>query len=112
MKWKITFFSTTVEKETFSFPKKILAKLIHIFDIIEEHGPNIGQPYTDFFCDGLFEVRAKAKEGIGRSLFCYTKGKEIIILHSFIKKTQKTPKKELDVALKRKKEIDHENNKT
>lgn len=49
---------------------------------------------------------------ITSQLFCYAQGKEIVILHSFIKKTQKTPKKELDLALKRKKEIDHENNKT
>ena len=112
MKWKITFYSNTVEEETFTFPNKILSKLIHIFEIIEEHGPNICKPYTDSFGEGLFEVRAKAEEGIGQSLFCYAQGKEIVILHSFIKKTQKTPKKELDLALKRKKEIDHENNKT
>jgi phage-related protein len=54
---------------------------------------------------GLFEVRAKGKEGIGRSLFCTLKGKEIVILHSFIKKTQTTPKRELEKARKRKKEL-------
>ena len=55
--------------------------------------------------EGLFEVRAKGKEGIGRSLFCTVKGREVVILHSFIKKTQKTPKKDLDLAKKRMKEI-------
>jgi len=57
----------------------------------------------------LFEVRAKAKEGIGRSIYCYQKGQKIIILHSFVKKDQKIPKKELQIALKRKKEIDNAN---
>ena len=54
---------------------------------------------------GLFEIRAKGKEGIGRSFFCMVKGKEVIILHSFIKKSQKTPAKELNLARKRLKEV-------
>ncbi|WP_339916710.1 type II toxin-antitoxin system RelE/ParE family toxin [Photorhabdus stackebrandtii] len=47
---------------------------------------------------GLFEIRAKAQEGIGRGLFCYLQGSNIIALHAFIKKSQKTPKKDLDLA--------------
>lgn len=54
---------------------------------------------------GLFEIRAKGKEGIGRSLFCTVKGQEIIILHAFMKKTQKTPKRELEKARNRMKEL-------
>ena len=54
---------------------------------------------------GLFEIRAKGKEGIGRSFYCTLKEKEIVILHSFIKKSQKTPKRELDLAKKRMKEV-------
>lgn len=108
MKWQILFYSDKVEEGTLAFPDKILAKLLHIFEMIEDHGPNLGKPYTDSFGDGLFEVRAKDQEGIGRSLFCYTNGKAIIILHSFIKKTPKTPKKELEIALTRKKEIDND----
>jgi phage-related protein len=107
MKWQIEFFNEKVEVDTFEFPAKILAKTLHIFEMIEEFGPNLGLPYTDSFGDGLFEVRAKGQEGIGRCLFCYAVGKKIIILHSFIKKTQKTPKKEIDIALSRKKEIDN-----
>jgi len=76
--------------------------------LIEDYGSNLGKPHTDSFGKGLFEVRAKGKEGIGRSLFCYARGESIVILHSFIKKTQKAPKKDIDLALKRKKEIDNE----
>jgi phage-related protein len=111
MKWQILFYDNNVEQVTLEFPDKILAKLLHIFEMVEIHGPNLGKPYTDSFGDGLFEIRAKGQEGIGRSLFCYASGKSIVILHSFIKKTQKTPKKELELALKRKKEIDNGNNK-
>lgn len=56
---------------------------------------------------GLFEIRAKGQEGIGRAFFCTLVGRRIIILHCFIKKTEKTPKHELDIALQRMKEIKH-----
>jgi phage-related protein len=55
--------------------------------------------------NGLFEIRAKGQEDIGRSVFCMMKGREIIILHSFIKKTQKTPKQHLALAKKRMSEV-------
>jgi phage-related protein len=94
-----------VEKETLSFPDGILANLLHILEMIEEFGPGIGKPHTAPMGEGLFEIRAKGMEGIGRVLFCTLKGKEIVILHSFIKKTQKTSKKEIDKARKRQKEL-------
>lgn len=53
----------------------------------------------------LFEIRAKAKEGIGRGIFCYMQGKRIIILHVFVKKDQKIPKKDLELAKERLKEV-------
>ena len=105
MKWRITFYSKKVEAETLSFPEGILANFIHIAEMVEEFGPALGKPYTTPMGDGLFEIRAKGKEGIGRSLFCQVKGREVIILNSFIKKTQKTPKKELELAKKRMKEV-------
>ncbi len=105
MKWQITFYNNKVEQETLSFPPNILANFLHIAEMIEEFGPTIGKPYTAPMGGGLFEIRAKGKEGIGRSLYCMVKGREIVILHSFIKKSQKTPKKELDLAKKRMKEV-------
>jgi len=109
MGWTIEFFDEKVEAETLALPPKILAKMLHIFELIEIAGAQLGEPYTKPLSDGLFEIRAKAKEGIGRSIYCYQKGQKIIILHSFVKKAQKTPKKDIEIALKRKKEIDNEN---
>ena len=108
MSWTIEFFSEKVEQETLAFPKKILAKTLHIFELIEIQGANLGMPYTKSLDNGLFEIRAKGVEGIGRSIYCYQKEEVIIILHSFMKKTNKTPKKALALALKRKKELDSE----
>lgn len=105
MRWKVTFFSERVEAETLAFPVGVLANLLHILELIEEFGANLGKPHTAPLGADLFEIRAKGKEGIGRCLFCTQKGQEIIILHSFIKKTQQTPKKDLDKARKRLKEL-------
>ena len=105
MKWSIEFYSEKVEKDTLEFPAGILAHFLHIIEMIRDIGPNLGMPYTRPVGDGLFEIRSKGKEGIGRSLFCTVKGQKVIILHSYIKKTPKIPKRELKTALKRMNEV-------
>jgi len=105
MKWKITFYSDKVEVQTLRLPSGILANFLHIAEMIEELGPNLGKPYVGTLGSGLYEIRANGKEGIGRSMYCMAKGKEIVILHTIIKKSQKTPKKDLDLAKKRMKEV-------
>lgn len=105
MDWKVSFYNKKVSEATFAFPKGILANFLHIVEMIEQFGPSLGMPYTKTLGKGLYEIRAKGKEGIGRSFFCTIKGNEVVILHSFIKKTNKTPKKDLDIARKRMKEV-------
>lgn len=55
--------------------------------------------------EGLFELRARGKEGVARAFYCYVKGQRVIVLHAFVKKTQKTPLRELKIAKKRLKEV-------
>jgi len=105
MKWKITFFNDKVEAQTLKLPTGILANFLHIAEMIENMGPNLGKPYVGRLDSGLYEIRAKGKEGIARSVYCTLKKQEIVILHTFIKKSEKTPKKELDLAKKRMKEV-------
>ena len=105
MKWKITFFNEAVYEGTKKLPRKIAVRFLKLLEIIEEQGPNLGMPHTRPMGDGLFEIRVKAAEGIGRIFYCTLIKKEIVILHSFVKKTQKTPQKELDIAYKRLSEI-------
>ena len=58
-------------------------------------------PFTDSSGQRLLEIRARGKEGIGRAFFCMLVGREILILHGYIKKSQKIPARELEVARKR-----------
>jgi phage-related protein len=55
--------------------------------------------------DGLFELRLKAREGIARVFFCTVVGRKIVILHQFIKKSDKTPPRESAIARRRMKEV-------
>lgn len=86
-------------------PKGILANFLRVAELIEEFGPDIGRPHTAPLGRGLYEIRAKGKEGIARSVFCTVKGDEIIILITVIKKDNKIPKRHMDTARKRMKEI-------
>lgn len=70
-----------------------------------EFGSNLGLPHTKAIDKGLFELRIKSKEGIARVFFCTKIGKKIIILHFYIKKSQKIPKRELKIAISRMNEV-------
>lgn len=105
MTWTITFYSDKVEKETLSLPKGILANFLRIAELIEEFGPDLGRPQTAPLGKGLFEIRAKGREGISRSVFCTIKGQEIVILTTVIKKGNTIPKRQMETVYKRMKEI-------
>ncbi|WP_229000204.1 type II toxin-antitoxin system RelE/ParE family toxin [Photorhabdus aegyptia] len=72
---------------------------------MREHGANLGEPHTEAFGNGLFELRLKGAEGIARVFYCTMIRHRIVMLHSFVKKTQKTPLKELRKAEIRMKEV-------
>ena len=88
-----------------SLPATLQARYIGLTARMIEYGPNLGLPHTNAFGGGLFELRIKGVEGIARVFFCTMVKQEIVMLHSFIKKTKKTPEKELKVARLRMKEL-------
>ena len=105
MQWNITYFNNRVFKQINAFPKKIKARFVALTDRMMQVGPDLGMPHTRAMGDGLFELRVKAEEGIARVFYCTCIHHEIVMLHAFIKKTQTTPKKEWDIAIKRLKEV-------
>jgi phage-related protein len=101
MSWIITFYNEQVERKLLEWPAFLRAKRSRILDLIREYGANLGMPLTRVLGDGLFEIRESTKMGEGRIFFTYKRKQEIIVLHSFIKKTRTTPKKELQIAQRR-----------
>jgi phage-related protein len=87
-------------------PKDIKARIISIVDLLVEHGPqNVREPYVKHLQGKLYEIRAKGKDGIARVFYFTMTGQRIVLLHGFINKTQKTPKRELAIAVVRMTEI-------
>ena len=105
MVFRLSYYNESVEAELDAWPVGLRACFRALTIRMEEYGPNLGMPHTRALGNGLFEIRAKAEEGIGRAFFCTMVGRKIIILHSFIKKTDKTPKREREIALTRLKEV-------
>jgi phage-related protein len=107
MNWKIHYFNAHVQQEIRDWPDSLYADFLRLVSLIEEHGANLRLPHSRAMGEGLFELRCKSHVGIGRAFYCTMIGREIVILHSFIKKTQATPDKELKIARKRLKEVKH-----
>ena len=81
------------------------ARFTKISELIEKFGPQkVGMPHTRSLGDKLWEIRASGKEGISRGIYVAVRDRQVIVLRVFIKKTQKTPQNEIDIAKKRAKE--------
>lgn len=100
MTWNVSFYKG-VDDLVLKMPASIQARMLRLFELLEEFGLDVGPPHSLPMGEGLFELRAKAKEGIGRAFYCFRSGKCIVVLHVFVKKSQKTPLKELRLARKR-----------
>lgn len=72
---------------------------------MEIYGPDLGMPHTRAMGQGPFELRLKAAEGIARVFYCTIVDRQIVMLHQFVKKTEKTPARELAIARRRLKEL-------
>jgi phage-related protein len=105
MAWKLTFYSPKVAATVEAWPVGIRASFLRIVEVMESHGPDLGLPHTRAMGAGLFEVRAKGREGIGRAFYCTLIGERIVILHAILKKTEKTPARDLEIAHARQLEV-------
>jgi len=105
MSWMIDYYSEDVRLEIETLPVGIRASYARLTELLEEFGLDLRMPHSRAMGDGLFELRPRGREGIARVFYCTKVGRKIIILHSFIKKTNETPKRELDIARRRRREV-------
>lgn len=105
MKYTVEYFHARVKNDIESWPDGILADYARLVELLMEFGPNLRMPHSRPMGDGLFELRPRGREGIGRAFYCFIVGQRIVILHAFVKKTQDTPDNELRLARKRMKEV-------
>lgn len=105
MPYTIEYFNEHVLAEIEAWPVGILADYARIVELLMEFGPDLRMPHSRSLGSGLFELRPRGREGIGRALYCFLVGERIVVLHAFVKKTQATSPRELKVARRRMKEV-------
>ena len=105
MKWRVVFYSAALQEQLLQLPAGFVARFLRYAERMELYGPDLGMPHTRAMGGGLFELRLKAADGIARVFYCTLVGRRIVMLHQFIKKSEKTPWKELEIARKRMKEV-------
>lgn len=105
MAWSVTFFNDRVEAEVLTLAPGFVARFIRYAERMELFGPDLGMPHARAMGGGLFELRIKAAEGIARVFYCTVIDRRIVILHQFVKKSDKTPPNELEIARRRMKEV-------
>ena len=88
-----------------SLEPKMRAKVGAMMQLLAEKGNELHKPYTEHLDDGIFELRTIQGNNISRALFFFYVGHRIIITNGFIKKTQKTPPKEIALAKARRKDF-------
>ena len=105
MEFEIVFYDkpdgTEPAKEfILSLDNKMQARVLKTIELLGENGTALRMPYSEHLTDGIFEIRAKVGSDISRVLYFFVIGKKIVLTNGFIKKTQKTPKSEIDLAKK------------
>lgn len=106
MAWTVETLNDVVDEELDALPADMRARFHHIGRMIEEFGlERVGEPHVKRIRGALWEMRMRGKDGISRALYVTATGQRVVVVRVFIKKTQKTPNQEIELALKRAKEI-------
>ena len=102
MSWQVSYLDAVVAQEIDELPDDIQAKLRRIADMIEQLGlAAMREPYIKHLQGKLWEMRMTGRDGVARAIYVTASGKRVVIVRAFRKKTQKTPRGELELALKR-----------
>jgi phage-related protein len=102
MRWSVDTFNHDVDKEIESLPASLRARLLRLMEMVETFGlEQMHEPHVKHLEGKLWELRAKARDGIARGIYVTASGRRVIILHVFEKKTQKTPMTALVMARRR-----------
>lgn len=106
MRWTVETLEV-VDAEIEALPPKLQARLLRLMEMVENVGlDRIHEPHVKHLEGKLWELRAKAAEGIARGIYVAVTGRRVVVLHVFVKKTPKTPKQALELAWERMKQVD------
>ena len=106
MSWIVETLNATVDDEVAALPSDMRSRLAHIVRLIAEFGlERTGHPHVKHLEGPLWEMRVSGRDGIARAIYVTAKARRVVIGRVFVKKTQKTPRRELETARRRAAEI-------
>ena len=104
--WTVEYLDDDAEVEMEALPKEARASFLRIAEMIRSSGlERMREPYVKHLQGKLWEMRLSGRDGIARTLYVTATGRRVVVVHSFVKKTQKTPRRVIDYALRRAKEV-------
>jgi phage-related protein len=104
--WIVEVLDTRVRDELEALPADMLARFRRIVELIQGYGlERIREPHVKHLEGPLWEMRMKGKDGVSRAIYVTARGRRVVVVRVFVKKTQKTPRREIDLALERAKEV-------
>jgi len=107
MGWTVETLNATVDAEVEALPEDMRARLARIAKLIDEKGlEHVGGPHVKHIEGGLWEMRLKGRGGIGRALYVTAAARRVVIVRVFVKKSEKTPRREIELALSRAKSVE------
>jgi len=105
MAYRIRYYNDAVQASVLALPPTLLARYVVLSQRMQHNGANLGEPHTKALGGGLFELRLKGVDGIARVFYCTLAQQQIVMLHCFVKKSQKTPASDLRIAQARLHEV-------
>src|ERR1700712_447258 len=106
MMWTVETLDAVVDAELAALPDDMRVRFTYVSTLIEEFGlENVREPHVKHLEGPLWEMRLKGRDGISRAIYVTATGRRVVVVRVFVKKTQTTPRKEIELALKRAKEV-------
>ena len=106
MGWTVDFLDAAVLAELEAQPRDVQARFLRIVDLIESHGlERVREPYVKHLQGRLWEMRMKGRDRIARAVYVTATGRRVVVVPVFTKKTERTPRREIELALRRAKEV-------
>ena len=107
MRWTVETLNETVDAEIEALPEDMRARLARIAQLIEDKGLEfVGEPHVKHGAGRLREMRLKGRSEIARAMYVTAAGRRVVIVRAFVKKTEKTPRREIELALSRAKSVE------
>lgn len=106
MRWRVEYLDNRVEEQISSLSREMRSEFERIVGLIIEFGlEQIHPPHIKHLEGPLWEIRMRDRNGIARAAYVTASGRRVVVVHVFTKKTQKTPRRDIEYALKRAKEV-------